>query len=70
MEKLKVDQSKCIGCGACVGVAPTYFDFNDNGLSEAIKQDELENEEVHQAIEMCPVNAITKEEVEEQKEEA
>ena len=62
MKKLEVDQNKCIGCGACVSYAPEYFDFNDEGLSEAKTQESLDSEEVEQAIEVCPVGAISLEE--------
>lgn len=54
--KIKVDQNKCIGCGACVAIAPNNFDFNDDGLSTVIS-DELTNE-VKEAEEACPVFAI------------
>ena len=64
MKKLNVDQVKCIGCGACVGVDPDHFDFDDSGLSTVISQDELETEELEQAVEGCPTGAITVEESE------
>lgn len=60
MEKVKVDKEKCIGCGACVAVSPENFDFNDEGLSIVIN-DEV-NEKTIEAIELCPVFAISKEE--------
>lgn len=53
---IKVDQNKCIGCGACVAIAPNTFDFNEDGLSTVIN-DELTNE-VKEAEEACPVFAI------------
>ena len=58
MKKIKVSEEACIGCGACVAIDPEHFDFNDNGLSEAINQDNLESEEVINAIESCPTAAI------------
>lgn len=62
MKKLNVDQVKCIGCGACVGIDPDHFDFDDSGLSTVISQEKLENEELEQAVEGCPTGAITVEE--------
>lgn len=62
MKKLNVDQVKCIGCGACVGIDPNHFDFEDSGLSSVISQDNLEAEELAQAVEGCPTGAITIEE--------
>ncbi len=53
---VKVDESKCIGCGACVSIAPENFDFNESGLS-VVKKDEV-NESVNEAKDACPVGAI------------
>ena len=53
---VKVDETKCIGCGACVSIAPENFDFNEAGLSQVIK-DEV-NETVKEAMDACPVGAI------------
>lgn len=61
MKKLTVNDS-CIGCGACVAVDPAHFDFNDEGRSSVIKNDELETDELKNAIASCPVNAIGLEE--------
>ena len=58
MKKVKVNAEACIGCGACVAIDPEHFDFNDNGLSEAVKQDNLETEELQNAVESCPTAAI------------
>ena len=58
MEKIKVNQDACIGCGACVAIDPEHFNFNDNGLSEAISHNNLESEELKNAIESCPTSAI------------
>ena len=41
MKKLVVDSINCIGCGACVGIDPKHFDFDDSGLSNVISQDDL-----------------------------
>ena len=65
MEKVKVDQNICIGCGACFGSYPDCFEMDDNGLAkekENLNEDQLE--EAKEAIDICPVGAIqeTKEE--------
>lgn len=60
MEKLIVEEDKCIGCGMCVNTYPNYFDFNDEGLSTVIKE-EVNSEdkaELLNAVEMCPTEAI------------
>lgn len=58
----KVNNDKCIGCGACVGTLGEVFDFNDEGLAYVKAQPKEENEEIAMAaLENCPTGAITKE---------
>lgn len=59
MKKVNVDNSACIGCGACVAIDPTHFDFNDDGLSSVISNDNLDGEDLTNAIESCPTGAIS-----------
>ena len=56
MGSINVNEDKCIGCGACVAIAPDNFDFNDEGLS--IVKNENITEETISAMEACPVCAI------------
>ena len=56
---LKVNEEQCIGCGACVAIDSEHFDFNENGLSNAIKQDNLESANLKSAMESCPTGAIS-----------
>lgn len=56
MKKVYVDQEKCIGCGACVSIAPDNFDFNEDGLSHAIN--ETVTEKTDEAKDACPTSAI------------
>ena len=60
MEKIKVDKELCIGCGACAATCPDTFEINDDMLAEVIK-DEV-TEEVIEAVENCPTEAIKIEE--------
>lgn len=59
--KVKVAEDKCIGCGNCVALTESkVFDFNDDGLANAIVDtvpEELE-ETVMDAIRECPTEAI------------
>ena len=58
-KKLSVDPDKCIGCGACEGVAGEYFKMTDE-LSTVIKEyDEKDADIVNDAIDGCPVQAIS-----------
>lgn len=68
MEKVKVNQDLCIGCGACVALANEVFDFNDDGLAETNNENNILNkmndelkDEVMDALEGCPTSAIYKE---------
>jgi len=71
MEKVKVNEDACIGCGACTAIASDVFSFNDDGLAETNEEtntidtmeDDLKND-VMDALEGCPTNAIYKEETE------
>lgn len=58
----KVNEDRCIGCGACVGTCPEVFGFRENA-AEVIKQPT--EEEMNSAINAlggCPTGAIEKEE--------
>ncbi len=56
MEKVKVDSDRCIRCGACIATAQENFDYGEDGESVVIN--DTVNDEVRQAVEMCPVYAI------------
>ena len=49
----------CIGCSACVAIAPEVFELDDNGLSVVIAQDTYNKDDVDNSISACPVDAIT-----------
>lgn len=65
MSIVKVDQDKCIGCGACVAIDPENFDFNDEGISTVIEKKAAPA--AKDAEEACPVLAIDVIEEEEEK---
>ena len=56
MEKVDLNKERCIGCGACMSVAPENFTFGDDGRAELI--DNKITDEAIEASEMCPVSAI------------
>lgn len=73
MERVKVNQEVCIGCGACTAIASDVFSFNDDGLAETNdenntidKMDEELKNDVIDALEGCPTNAIYKEQEEQE----
>ena len=59
MKKLFVNEEACIGCGACVAIDSKHFDFNEDGLSEVINNEEIDTDECRNAIASCPTNAIS-----------
>ena len=63
--KIKIDQDKCLRCGMCTGIAMDVFEFNDEGdikVNEELVQENIDS--VEEAINSCPVSAISKDEEE------
>ena len=65
MSKIKVDNEKCIGCGACTAIASDVFRFNDEGYAETDPEnntldtmDEDIKNDCMDAKDGCPVDAI------------
>ena len=54
-EKLKIDEEKCIGCGACNLIAKENFGW---GTKTAVVINEKVTEEAKTAIGSCPTGAI------------
>ena len=54
---VKVNKDACIGCGACIAIAPETFEFDENGLSKVI-DGAAPSEAATEAIGSCPVGAI------------
>jgi ferredoxin len=55
-KKIVIDTSACIGCGACSATYPEDITLNDEGLAVS-----LTGEADAEAIDICPVGAITEE---------
>lgn len=61
-----VDRETCIACGACGSVAPDVFDYDDEGISYVILDDNTGTAEVpdefyddlEEACEGCPTESI------------
>ena len=61
--KCNVEESQCIGCGACAAVYPDTFEINDQGIS-VVKDESTATPDM---VDICPVGAIiVEEETEEQ----
>lgn len=59
MKKVVVDKEKCIGCGSCAAVAPKSFKMGDDGKARVLEPIGDAEETVKEAIEGCPVEAIS-----------
>lgn len=57
--KVKVNQNTCIGCELCVNIVSEVFKMNDSGCSEAYYYNNSLKNEVEEAINSCPVSAIS-----------
>ncbi|MBD8005141.1 ferredoxin [Bacillus norwichensis] len=62
----RVDQDTCIACGACGGIAPDIFDYDEEGFSFSILddnqgitpvEDDLEDD-LMDALDGCPTESI------------
>lgn len=60
---LKVDKEKCIGCGQCISICNSVFDFDDDNLAKVIQNpvNDDNKEDAIVAIESCPTEAIIEE---------
>jgi ferredoxin len=61
--KVKVDKNKCISCGLCANMCPKTFIMDEDNKSEVLKQPNTKEEVscAKEAIESCPVEAISEE---------
>lgn len=58
--EVAVDKGLCIGCGLCPSIEPAVFRLDADGLAEAYSEATDANiNEVKEAIESCPVGAIS-----------
>ncbi len=60
--KVVIDQSACIGCGLCESTCPEVFRMNDDNLAEVHAQPAEVTDSLQEAVDGCPVGAITVEE--------
>ncbi len=64
MKKIVVDEDRCICCGACFTTDPDHFTLGDNNKSTVISNENLDSNNLQNAIEFCPTAAISIVEVE------
>lgn len=60
MPKIKLDQNKCIGCNTCPLLNPDVFEMDTDTYKAKVKsQPESIDQATQNAIDSCPVGAIT-----------
>ena len=64
---IRIDQDKCLRWGMCTGIAMDVFNFDDEGNIEVNEEkvNEENKDSIEDAINSCPVGAISKDEEEE-----
>ncbi len=56
--KIEIDRDLCIGDGACVGEAPEAIEMDDENIAIVRDPGGNSDEEILQAAQVCPVDAI------------
>ena len=66
MKKIpRIDTSECTDCESCVALCPSVFKRNENtGLLEVADLSEYPEEDIEEAMSMCPADCITWEKAE------
>ena len=57
--KVIIDTDLCIGCGSCEAVFPQVFLLNAAEKAEVIEQPTEMTDDLQDAIDSCPVEAIS-----------
>jgi len=55
---VSINKSKCIGCGVCISSCPEVFEMGEDNKAKVKAQKDIPC--VKEAIESCPVDAISK----------
>ena len=62
MKKPVIDWEECIGSGSCVEICPEVFELRDDAKAYVIGEDKCSTCSCEEAVDICPVEAITIEE--------
>ena len=55
----QVNKITCIGCGTCPALCPKTFSMNEEGIAVVTDPEGESEAEIQEAIEACPVDAIS-----------
>jgi len=56
---VKVDEEKCIGCGACSAACSDVFEMGDDMKAHVKAGADTSKDCTKEAIDVCPVDAIS-----------
>jgi len=56
--KLHINSKHCIGCTLCTQIAPNTFEMKDDGKSHISNPSGDSEDQIKQAVESCPVDAV------------
>ena len=55
---VSIDQSRCIGAGNCVHIAPRAFQLDEENIACLVDPASVEDEDLLDAAKSCPTDAI------------
>ncbi|HOI19215.1 MAG TPA: ferredoxin [Candidatus Woesearchaeota archaeon] len=55
--KIEINESLCVGCGACQAICPDVYEMDDNNKPK-LKENPTAKECAKEAADSCPVSAI------------
>jgi ferredoxin len=55
---VSIDQSRCIGAGNCVHIAPKAFQLDEENIAYVVDPASVSDEELLEAAKSCPTDAI------------
>ena len=55
---VSIDQSRCIGAGNCVHIAPTVFQLDDENIAYLLDPGSVDDDTLIDAARSCPTDAI------------
>ncbi|HHW42352.1 ferredoxin [Desulfofundulus thermobenzoicus] len=54
-----IDSEECMSCGSCAETCPDVFQMNDTlGFAEVVNPHGASEDEIQEAIDMCPAQCI------------
>jgi len=62
--RIRIDRERCVGSTMCLSIAPAVFDLDDEGKSTVKDPQGASEEELREAAESCPSQAIVLEDEE------